>query len=306
MQAFLAAWLDELSAMDALRLCAASRSAREALGADGVAAAAFAATRPWRANCGLRPLAGSLRVWRRAWGACSNASSALGLRGGAWLKTATVIPANSPATVAVTLDVACARHIAEEAIRQGMLRTRREVIAILLMSGRDATFCDFLGSERPGGRLDLCVVELQMLVLFEDSQFGAVIADDPSVQLTANPLDVCNTVVADGVDTCLLVPEIARPFESIKHDWRNVSLDVDRTVSLDLDRMSSGMKRVARDGEAYDLFEFTAWYDGGPRARRFWQEAPPEAEHHSRREIALEGMLSMSALRMLDNNIGGR
>ena len=81
MQAFLAAWLDELSAMDALRLCAASRSAREALGADGVAAAAFAATRPWRAHCGLRPLAGSLRLWRRAWGACSNASSALGLPG---------------------------------------------------------------------------------------------------------------------------------------------------------------------------------------------------------------------------------
>ena len=59
------------------------------------------------------------------------------------------------------------------------------------------------------------------------------------------------------------------------------------------------MKRVARDGEAYDLFEFTDWYDGGPRARRFWQEARPEAEHHSRREIALEGLLTMSALRML-------
>ena len=59
------------------------------------------------------------------------------------------------------------------------------------------------------------------------------------------------------------------------------------------------MKRVARDGEAYDLFEFTAWYDGGSRARRFWQEARPEAEHHSRREIALEGLLTMSALRML-------
>ena len=43
MDAFIAAWLDELSAMDALRLCAASGSAREALGADEVAAAAFAA-----------------------------------------------------------------------------------------------------------------------------------------------------------------------------------------------------------------------------------------------------------------------
>ena len=63
----------------------------------------------------------------------------------------------------------------------GMLRTTREVIAILLMSGRDATV-DLVYDE--------CVVELQMLVLFENSQFGAVIADDPSVQLTANPLAV--------------------------------------------------------------------------------------------------------------------
>ena len=50
MQAFLDAWLDELPATDALRLGAACRRAREALGADGVAAAAFAVTRPWRAN----------------------------------------------------------------------------------------------------------------------------------------------------------------------------------------------------------------------------------------------------------------
>ena len=78
-------------------------------------------------------------MWRRAWGACSNASSALGLRGGAWLKTATVIPADSPTTAAVTLDVACARHIAEEAIRMGMLRTTREVIVTLGTFVRDAT-----------------------------------------------------------------------------------------------------------------------------------------------------------------------
>ena len=48
----------------------------------------------------------------------------------------------------------------------GMLRTTREVIAILLMSGRDATV-DLVYDE--------CVVELQMLVLFENSQFGAVV-----------------------------------------------------------------------------------------------------------------------------------
>ena len=43
-------WLDELSAMDSLRFGATCREARETLGADGVAAAAFAVTRPWRAN----------------------------------------------------------------------------------------------------------------------------------------------------------------------------------------------------------------------------------------------------------------
>ena len=121
MDAFIAAWLDELSAMDALRLCAACWSAREALGADGVAAAAFAVTRPWRANP-----AGSLRLWRRAWAACSSASSAVGLRGGAWLKTATVIPAllvnQDPreTDIGFTLDVASARELGEDGIR--MLR----------------------------------------------------------------------------------------------------------------------------------------------------------------------------------------
>ena len=144
MEAFLAAWLDELSAMDALRLCAAYRFAREALGADGVAAAAFAVTRPWTASGLANNPAGSLRLWRRAWGACSNASSALGLRGGAWLKTATVIPANSPTTAAVTLDVACARQVAEDVISMGLLRTTREVIAILLMSGRGVVLSVYL------------------------------------------------------------------------------------------------------------------------------------------------------------------
>ena len=64
---------------------------------------------------------------------------ALRLRDGAWLKTTTMFLADSPTTAAVTLDVACARHIAEEAIRRCMLRTTREVIAILLVSVRDAT-----------------------------------------------------------------------------------------------------------------------------------------------------------------------
>ena len=46
-------------ATEALRLGAACRRAREALGAGGVAAAAFAVARPWRAE----PEA-SLRLWR--------------------------------------------------------------------------------------------------------------------------------------------------------------------------------------------------------------------------------------------------
>ena len=100
MQAFLDAWPDEMPATDALRLGAACWRARgEALGAGGVAAAALAVTRPWRAEPG-----GSSRLWRRAWEeACASASSALGLPGGAWLKTATVIPKNS-SDAALTLD----------------------------------------------------------------------------------------------------------------------------------------------------------------------------------------------------------
>ena len=91
MQKFLDAWLDELPATDALRLGAACRRAREALGAGGVAAAAFAVTRPWRAEP-----ESSLRLWRTAWEACASASSDLGLPGGAWLKTGTVILTDGP------------------------------------------------------------------------------------------------------------------------------------------------------------------------------------------------------------------
>ena len=60
-----------------------------------------------------------------------------------------------------------------------------------------------------------------MLVLFDDSQFGAVVADDTSEQLTANPLAVCDTVVADGFDTWLLVLEKARPFQKSEAPWSN-------------------------------------------------------------------------------------
>ena len=140
MQAFLAAWLDELPPTDALRLGAACRSARQAPGAGGVAAAAFAVTRPWRR---AEP-EGSLRRWRRAWDACASASSALGLHGGAWLKTGTVIPANFFSNAAVTLDFHSARKVAEGAAARFLFRcggSNNAVVpwvAILLISGKDA------------------------------------------------------------------------------------------------------------------------------------------------------------------------
>ena len=70
------------------------------------------------------------------------------------------------------------------------------------------------------------------------------------------------------------------------------------------------MKRQAQDGEAYDLFEFKLWFDGGVTslwfdggitslANRRWREAPPLAEVPSVLEIALVGMLTRSALGML-------
>ena len=42
------------------------------------ASRAFAVTRPWKAE-----QEGSLRLWRRAWEPCANASRALGAHGGA-------------------------------------------------------------------------------------------------------------------------------------------------------------------------------------------------------------------------------
>ena len=81
-------------------------------------------------------------------------------------------------------------------------------------------------------------------------------------------------------------------------------------VCLSLEGMSSRMKREARDGKAYDLFDFAAarsreieeWYLGYPSSQSFeeeswrrWREAPPLAEVQGEREIALEGLLTRSA-----------
>ena len=305
MQAFLGAWLDELSLMDALRLGAACRIAREALGDDGVAAAAFAVTRPWRAEP-----EGSLRLWRRAWDACASASCALGLPGGAWLKTAAMIPKNSSGA-ALTLDFGSARSVAERVITLGMVpRTANaKVIAILLTSGHGAV----LGNVFDSRRIDQCEVELRMLLLLENSLFAAAIAYESDLQqLTARPLDVCDTVVADGFDTRLLVLDWPRrsrsspfqhhPFINVRHD---ATTPLGPKVCLPLTRLSSGMKRVARDGGAYDIFDFALWYGGSwvlPSSSdllslglRRWREAHPLAEVQDEREIALGGMLTRSA-----------
>ena len=131
-----------------------------------------------------------------------------------------------------------------------------------------------------------------MLVLFEDSQFGALIVAHGSgqAQLTPNPLDVCDRVIiADGFDSCLLVPEKkARPL-----GWCRIR-GPHHTISVPLKMLSSGMKRVAPDGEAYDFFDFELWYDDGALATRRWREAPPLAEVQDERENALEGMLTRS------------
>ena len=298
MDTFLSAWLGDLSAMDALRCSAACRSAREALGADGVAAAAFAVTRPWTAS-GLPNPAGSLRLWRRAWAACSGASSEFQMRGGAWLKTGTVIPTiasrsdgvRRPPFVAVTLDSSSARELAEHGMGiWGLYSSLRRAIAVLLISLKEATF----DTENR-----TCDAEFQMLVLFADSQF-AVATVTPwrtgPVQLTPYPLDVLSgSVIADGsvVAECrrLLVPAPARPPSRIRAPTSK--------MCVSLDRLSSGMKRRAPDGEAYDLFDFEVRYEGSLVARERWREAPPLDEVQDECEIALEGMLTMSARRIL-------
>ena len=293
MQAFLAAWLDELSWTDSLRLGAACRGAREALGADGVAAAAFAVTRPWRRTLPED----SLGLWRRAWGACASASSALGLHGGAWLKTGTVALANSSNALdcgpAVTLDSACAREVANRIIRMGLVVPPHpfQRIAILLISGKRA---DIASSHRQ--KAALIIVELQVLLLLSPLPLArpvfaaaTILHPLPLVELAANPLDVCHTLIADGLDTRLLVPR--RPLRP------GPPPVVRRATVLPVTTLSSGMKRLARDGRACDLFDFVDWYRPWPLALQRWREAPPLAEVQDEREIALEGMLTRRSSR---------
>ena len=117
-----------------------------------------------------------------------------------------------------------------------------------------------------------------------------------------NPLDVCDTVIADGFDSCLLVPgKKAWPHDT--HDPHDTIRGPHHTISVPLKMLSSGVKRVAPDGEAYDFFDFELWYDDGALATRRWREAPPLAEVQDERENALEGMLTRSALRMLDRRM---
>ena len=96
------------------------------------------------------------------------------------------------------------------------------------------------------------------------------------MDLADNPLHVCDTVIADGLDTCLLVPQQwAPPCPRI--------LD----VYWPLKTLSSGMKRVALK---------TLSSGRSPRLGfERWREAPPVAEVQDEREIALAGMLTRSA-----------
>ena len=287
MQAFLDAWLDELSATDALRLGAACRRAREALGAGGVAAAAFAVTRPWRAE-----REGSLRLWRRAWEACACASSALGLHGGAWLKTGTVIPEHGygDSDAAVTLYSECAEEVAYDIIflrRNRATETTHSLIAILLISGKHANIDDepTFSDEYLQIEMDLHMLLLLSPLPLARPVFAAAGCLRPEMmRLADDPIDVCDTVIADGFEARLLVPQ---RWEPARH--------ISRNANLRLHRLSSGMQRVARDGRAYDLFGFADWYRPTRIAFERWREAPPVAEVQDDREIALAGMLTRSA-----------
>ena len=277
MQAFLDAWLDELPVPDALRLGAACRRAREALGAGGVAAAAFAVSRPWRA----KPEA-SLRLWRTAWEACASASSALGLHGEAWLKTATLF---RPSSDAVTLDFGSAGRLAEDTVvmRNWIFHCLPDAIAILLISGKRARFSQVGES---------CSGCLQTLLLLENSRFAVVIANSRHEQLTVRDTPSVSTVIADGFDARLLVPLHELPLETRSSDG---TIHCAQTICLRLNVLFSDMLRVARDGRAYDIFAFAAWYGDGCYGRERWREAPPLAEVQDEREIALAGMLTRSA-----------
>ena len=119
--------------------------------------------------------------------------------------------------------------------------------------------------------------------------FAAAIAlTSELMELADNPLDVCDTIIADGSDTCLLVPQRAHKRSAGQIIWA-------REFWLRVKTLASGMKRVARDGRAYDLFDFADWYRPPPLALGRWREAPPVAEVQDEREIALAGMLTRSA-----------
>ena len=94
-----------------------------------------------------------------------------------------------------------------------------------------------------------------------------------------NPLDVCDTVIVDGLDARLLVPQQQQILWGVM-------------MNLSLKTLSSGMKRVARDGRAYDLSDFAGWYRPPRLALGRWREAPPVAEVQDEREIDLAGMLT--------------
>ena len=103
---------------------------------------------------------------------------------------------------------------------------------------------------------------------------------------------MCDTVIADGLDTRLLVPAFS-PTARARPGLRQWPVD------LRVNALSSGMKRAALDGRAYDLFDFVVWYKRPPLADvavwyKRWREAPPLAEVQDERENALEGMLTRS------------
>ena len=139
---------------------------------------------------------------------------------------------------AVALDLACAREVARAIMLESTVRRvpNHSLIPILLISGADAVV-DETG--------EWAGAELRMLLLLSPLPlarpvFAAAVSFRPRMmKLADNPLDVCDTVSADGLGARLLVPQ--QPVRDI------------RVVNLRLKTLSSGMKRVARDGRALRL-----------------------------------------------------
>ena len=79
----LSVWLmDLVLPSDALRLRSSCRQARNALGSDAAAAAAFALTQPRLAS--VATTTWSLAAWMRVWGLCAEAVEAKGWEAGVW------------------------------------------------------------------------------------------------------------------------------------------------------------------------------------------------------------------------------